>query len=673
MAIPIRRRFSVALAAMYPPSRRQIGFNFAICLVFLLSSALDAVADDATNSASAGPVDIQFALGFSEVFRLGKWTPLTVTVSNRGNDLRGQLEVVTKSGDELQGNLFGSLHRRTLELPGGARKRFRFTVFLDNPLEPLIIRVRSAGRDLARRTIDLRGRFSASRLILVLSRAADLDYLNDNRGEALRVLYPHPELLPDHWQGYDGAEAVVIHGMSLEQLSARQFESLRKWLSRGGILALSGGPDYALLRSPRLAGLTPGVPIGIAPISDADLAGFPRAFDVHRLARFQGRVLYQAGEFPLIIEQNRGQGRVLYLTFDIARSPFAGWPGMKRLWLDSLRLPPPPRMALTRVEPKAASPSASPLASPMASPIPAVIRKSRQEFPEPVSVLVFLILYLGILATGYRLAAIAKTHRKVLPWLTWASPLLFAPLAYLLFGPLLFPKGAAAVILATIEPMPDSPYAQLHLDLGIYSNQKSDLRFEYEGVEPVFRSARPAPPQTENWVFHEGPRRFLQPEDQREYVLHLLTGQDIIHYDLNGSVAESKTGLQLRLRNESSRFLSNAWLIIGDRAYPLGSIPVDAEWLRDLDADTSIERYKISRSEAFSGLSQQAEKILFEHTLAALGQEPNAILLGFAPSPLRVSGATRSWLRTESALVILRLPLTRLANGLTTGMDHEPN
>ena len=603
--------------------------------------ALDAVADDAINLASSGQADIQFALGFSEVFRLGRWTPLTVTVSNRGNDLLGWLEVEARSGDELQGNLFGALHQRTLELAGGARKRYRFTVFLDNSSEPLIIRVRSAGKVLIQRTIDLRGRASASRLILVLSRDADLDYLNDSSGEALRVLYPHPELLPDHWQGYDGVEAVVIHGMSLEQLSTRQFESLRKWLSSGGILAISGGPDYALLHTPRLAELLPGVPIGIAQISAVASEGLPESFDIHRLARFKGRVQYQTGGLPLIIEQNRGRGRVLYLTFDIARAPFSDWPGMKPLWLNSLRLPP---LRTTAEKSK--------------SPVPAVIRKGPEEFPQAISVLVFLVLYLGVLATGYRLAAVAKT--RSFSWLAWAAPLLFAPLAYLLFGPLLFPKGAAAVILSTVEPLPHSPYARLRLDLGIYSTQRSDLRFEYEGAEPVFRS-RQASRRAEDWIFGEGERRFLRPDNQREYVLHLLAGQDIIHYDLNGSVMETNAGFELHLRNDSGRSLSNAWAIIEDSAYPLGAIPEDAELQREFKAESdTLERSEILWHETLAPM-HHAAKVVLDRTLKDLKSERGAWLLGLSQSPLHVSGATRSWQRTELALVVAPLPLTRLA------------
>jgi hypothetical protein len=194
---------------MKDPAVRLLQPGF--CLFGLLLVLTEALADDTANAiatalqASAAAVDIQLTLGFSETFRLDHWTPLIVTLSNRGSDLSGQLEIEVSGGNEFQGNSFTTFYRRDLELPGNSRKRFNFTVFPENPSKPLLIRIISGAQEpLVQRTLDLRGRFTSARLLLVLCRDADLDYLNDASGESLRVLYPHPELLPDRWQGYDG-------------------------------------------------------------------------------------------------------------------------------------------------------------------------------------------------------------------------------------------------------------------------------------------------------------------------------------------------------------------------------------------------------------------------------------------------------------------------------------
>src|SRR5687768_13419218 len=194
---------------------------------------------------AANAVDLAAVVGFTDTFRPGHWTPLTVTVTNRGGDFAGELEVQLTGDDVSRGRPLVTSHRRNLDLHQDSRKSLQFTVLPQGLSHPLVIRVRKDEREVARAEIDLRTRFATERLLLVLSRDADLDYLNDRSANGLRVLYPHPELLPVHWRGYDAVAAIVVHGVSLERLSPSQFDALHKWIAQGGILAVSGGPDYA--------------------------------------------------------------------------------------------------------------------------------------------------------------------------------------------------------------------------------------------------------------------------------------------------------------------------------------------------------------------------------------------------------------------------------------------
>ena len=628
----------------------------------------------APTSSPASPVGIQAVLGFSETIRLGRWTPVTVILSNRGSDLAGDLEIQAPGGDELEGDLFTTTYRRSLELPAGSRKRFRFTVLMESFSRPLVIRVTSGARELTRRTIDLRRNFTAARLILVLSRDADLDYLND--GESLRVLYPRPELLPDRWQGYGGVEAVVLHRVSLEDLSARQYEALSKWVARGGILAVSGGPDYALLRTPRWAELLPGTPVGLVRFPDgtAVSASFraplhaPSPFDVNRLAGFRGRVLHRAGGIPLIIEQDKGRGRVVYLTFDVARYPFDGWSGMEQLWLRTLRLPPVERLTSQLVETRRESPVLS------------LLRRSSMRFPDHWTLLVFVALYIGVLVAGHNVRPAGVIGRRIAPWLTWASPLVFAPGAYLVFGPLLFPIGATAVMVSVIETHPGGPYADLRLDLGLFSSRRDDLRLDYRGAEPVFRPHHRVRHETPDWVFHaEGS---VQPAASRKYVLHVLEGRDVIAYDIRASLEEAQAELRLNVRNASGRPLRNAWLIFAGHGYPLGTITEEADWERTVNTASGARPVgdglwaEILGERNYDPRDAEAALVNEIERLVAALRLNQALLVGFSASPLRLTGASTSWQRTELALVLVRLPAARLATEHDFpgrgGPGHEP-
>ena len=640
--------------------RRAYGVQW--CLQRLTDALLLLVVASAPPLAmAADAVDISTLVGFTDTFQPGRWTPLSVTVTNHGGDLSGELEVQVTGGDELRGQLFVTTHRRKLELYRDSRKTLQFTVFLQGLSHPLLIRVQSGGRELARAEVDLRTRFAAGRLLLVLSRDADLDYLNHGGPNGLRVLYPHPELLPVHWRGYDAVAAIVVHGVSLERLSASQLDALHKWIAQGGILAVSGGPDYALLRSPRLAALLPGVPLGMTRIEASALRrafsaslGVSRPVHVNRLGAFRGRASLRAGTVPLIVEHTLGLGRVIYLTFDVAGYPFDRWDGMRNLWLDTLRLPPP--RALSAAEPV------------RESPLPPLIRAEAANFPSPATVLYFLALYLGLLLAGSRLSARGTQRRWLSPVWSCATPALFAAAAWLLFGPAAFPRGATTVAVALIEPFPNSVYARLGLDVGVYSNRSGELRLEYRGAEPVLYPLRRTRRKgnVENWVFGEGPRRFLEPLDPRRYVLHALQGQDVITFHIDASVHDEATGPRLILDNASGRTLKDLWLVFDGYAYELGAISAGARVERGLVrrargiqvGETSWQR--VVRPPGVPEHMLAPTRILLERRVQEAGESGypgrgQALLIGYTESPFRPAGASTAWPRREQALVAFRI------------------
>jgi hypothetical protein len=607
---------------------------------------------------AASAVEISAVVGFTDTFRPGRWTPLAVTVTNRGSDLNGELEVQVSGGDELRGRRYVTTHRRKLELDRDTRKSLQFTVFPEGLSHPLVVRVRSEGRELARSEIDLRSRFVAERLILVLSRDANLDYLNGSATGGLRVLYPHPELLPAHWQGYDAVAAVVVHGVFLERLNASQFDALHKWIAQGGIVAVSGGPDYALLRGSRLSALLPAAPAGMTRLSpDALRSAFSASLDVsrpvhvNRLDAVRGRVHLGADATPLIVERTLGLGRVLYLAFDVAAPPFDRWDGMRGLWLDSLRLPPAGRVLLTAEEPT------------HASPLPSLIAAGPANFPSAATMFFFVVLYLGLLLAAYLLPGRALSRWQALARI-WGAPLLFAPSAWLLFGPAAFPRDATAVTVAVIEPLPDSIYARLELDLGVYATRSGAQRLEYRGAEPVLYPTRRAQRDgnAQDWVFGEGLRRFIEPLDRRRYVLHALEGKDVIAFHLEASVRDETTGPKLVLENDSGRDLRDLWLLFDGYGYELGSVASGARLERRLARAHGIElgddawRHVLTASSHdWTHLASPARIVLDRRSKATAGRgypaPGRALLIADTASPLQPAGASTDRPRQERALV----------------------
>ncbi|MBT6275560.1 MAG: hypothetical protein HOI95_15670, partial [Chromatiales bacterium] len=462
---------------------------------------------------------LDVALGFNNTFRLGHWAPVSVAVSNRGRDIAGHLELVVGRSVGSADDAEAIVHSRPLGLARDATKRLSFTVRLESFGTPLIARVRVGKAIIAEKRLPLRDHFTDARLVLVLSRDADLDYLNDGAGRRTRVLYPHPERLPHRWQGYDGVEAVIVHGVSLANLAPAQTRALRLWIEAGGTFVFSASPDYSNALERTLATLLPGVPSGSVRIRDlgdvGDGLGLPKAFerpfDVHQISRYRGQVLARAGNTPLIIEEARGKGRSIYLAFDVSRYPFQNWNGSRALLTKLLAFAAPPPVSV------GAKDEVEHLAKD-------ALRAGAVRFPSHMTLVVFVVVYLGVLLAGCTATFSSSLRLWLLPWFSWAAPVLFAPLAYLIFGPSLYPAGASAVVVSVIEPLSNSAKALLQVDIAIFANRAIPLRFEYDRVRPVWR--RPdvaAGGDRTGWTIGGGAAAFVQPRAESPYRLFLLS------------------------------------------------------------------------------------------------------------------------------------------------------
>jgi hypothetical protein len=654
------------------------------------------------NTASAA-VDIQATLGFSNTFTPGKWTPLTVTLNNQGDNFSGYVEVRTRDGEDFRDDLSDNAYQRRIDLTRDSRKRLRFTVRPTNVAHPLIIRVIANGKEIASQSIDLRKRFTNARLILVISRDANLDYLNDGHGRGagtdhavgLRVLYPHPELLPDHWQGYDAVSAVILHGISLEQLSPRQYEALRKWIAQGGTLAASGGADFAFGR--RLEARDP--------------------FHVNRLSAqdIQSRVV--VGDTPLVVDSRLGLGRVTLLTFDIARAPFDRWPGMKQTWLDLLHI--------------SETPPLPPFANEAPNPINELLDLQSRSFPQHSLVLLFLALYLGVLATGYQLKTASGAMRWLLPFVGWAAPVLFAPAAWFLFGPLMFDRGTSVAIIAVIEPLGDSTYARVKFDVGIHANRDGDdlvqdnnrsstaaisatqalfgagqingtMALSYASSRPTLHAAtykrvgdtdpKRQQHQPSSWIFRDDSPRTVAPNSARRYTLHQLEGEDVIDFHLRATIDQTTKGNndealpRVNIHNNSGRNLSEAWLIAGERAWWVGDIAEqgvtrfvvdtegfelhsrDAEWWDRLQrhpaanaTNVLLLKSLLARKDSdFSGANGNLA------TYPGLG---NAVIIANTIQPLLPAGDSAQWQHTTRTVVLLTMRAGLLVKDESTVTD----
>ncbi len=210
-------------------------------LVFLLTASLFTLQ-------AQYALEVNTLVGFSGVFRAGKWTPIHVTVQNLGEPVRGELELEFSRGDRFGPDRFITRYARPIELVSGASKAFSFVVPLDTTVYPLMVRIRDEGRIAHEEQLELLGRSVPSRLALVLARRPNLDFLlplyNSADTRLLDIVYPLPDYLPGDWHGYQAIDTLIMHDVRLQDISRTQVIAIRNWIASGGRLVISGGAHF---------------------------------------------------------------------------------------------------------------------------------------------------------------------------------------------------------------------------------------------------------------------------------------------------------------------------------------------------------------------------------------------------------------------------------------------
>ncbi|RMF86472.1 MAG: hypothetical protein D6736_15040, partial [Nitrospinota bacterium] len=224
-------------------------------LLLFLFLFLSPLAEAAVSSTD---LTIDVMVGFRGVFKLEHWTPLLITVENRGPGRRGTLQWTVYGGREYLGENIVTTYRRPVDLPHNSRKRFKTITMISSYNTPMLFRfIEKGGRVVAEKKVTLPPHPPLEKLLLGLSQGFPLDFFTVVPERRTQVVYPRLEDLPDQVYGYDSVDAIVVHQVPLRSLTPAQMQALQQWVALGGRLIFSSGAHYSLYQDPRLASLLP--------------------------------------------------------------------------------------------------------------------------------------------------------------------------------------------------------------------------------------------------------------------------------------------------------------------------------------------------------------------------------------------------------------------------------
>ena len=315
------------------------------------------------GSAASLPVIEEVRVGVGGSFKVGHWTPVTVSLRGGAEPARGDLVLQTLDGDGLPYRIRWDADQNR-EIPAERQTQIVTLAKFGRLQRDLLMVMRlDNGQEISRRLTasDQASPVPSShRLVATLGdsavvREAVRRWPDRSTDPIVVAEINGVENLPRWWQGYGGVDALVLTTGSWEPyaaLSEEQVSAIEQWVSLGGQLLLCVGANGQELLDTdgKLRRLAPGDFSSVEPrISTRQLQSFggitglagstPRGEDVTSsmtvLENVRGRIEADQRDRnvsrPALIRAPWGLGQVVFCAVDLDTEPLRSWRGRDRL------------------------------------------------------------------------------------------------------------------------------------------------------------------------------------------------------------------------------------------------------------------------------------------------------------------------------------------------------
>ena len=309
-------------------------------------------------------VKFQVHVGFDGRYKNGTWIPVYVALSNTGTDFTGTLSI-SPPPSLSEPEWPSTLYQSSITLPAGAQKQVT-----------LYIPLKTSTLDISQ-TVDVQLLDTHGQLVLTGSAFAHplnpqdvfVGLLSDQPGSfstftnidlpnraATLVTEPlNASTFPTEAAALDNFDMLILDDFTSSMLSPDQLSTLQAWIQRGGTLVEVGGPAWQRSLSPLPHNLLPvtitdtsllsshasSFSINDAPLSAGQTPEAQNLQDpilistatlAHAPAGTINTVILSAGNVPLLVQRQQGQGAIYYLAFDPILEPLASWSGIHTFW-----------------------------------------------------------------------------------------------------------------------------------------------------------------------------------------------------------------------------------------------------------------------------------------------------------------------------------------------------
>jgi len=332
---------------------------FALILVTILS--IGVLLMPTRVSASSSSPTLQINAGFGTYFRVGTWVPLHITLRNNGSDFTGMLATSNPEGLVWQNTysmIPSSIYQQPVTMLHGTQKQV--TLYLPITVQSTTVSILvqlldSYGKVVQSQSVLLHQLYPENVFVGLLSdRMSSFDALRNvvlpNSSDSVLVEYLNAQNMPSMEAVLANFNLIVLDSFHTRSLTHEQLRALYLWVQQGGSLIVVGGPNWQQTVSALPTNLLPVsihgasilpsgahlLPAGLSPsassgstISDTLQVPVPVS---SAMVPGGARAIVSAGDVPLLVQAQSGQGLIYYLAFDPALDPIVHWPETTVLW-----------------------------------------------------------------------------------------------------------------------------------------------------------------------------------------------------------------------------------------------------------------------------------------------------------------------------------------------------
>ena len=312
----------------------------------------------------AGRVEVQeVEVGVAGQFKLGRWTPVRITIAAADSAWSGSLKISARDGDDEWVTQSGG-NLENISLSAGASEQIETYVRVGR--QNSMLRITALEGDTGDAITEYvpvpQARLASQHSVLVIgadigARAAIRIIPRELNQEIVSAGADEVAQLPSQWFGYESFDLVVLttsDASFYDDLTDEQTAAIHQWVNLGGRVILTvgaNGQEYLGVET-AISKFAPGEfqrPVPMRDVSalesyaDSTFAtedGNARLPPLAaRLANVQGEVvLAQGRDLPLVIRTAHGLGQVIFVALDLDTSPIADWKDRNRLVAKILEL-----------------------------------------------------------------------------------------------------------------------------------------------------------------------------------------------------------------------------------------------------------------------------------------------------------------------------------------------